>query len=171
VGSYPGYFPVPHYPIQDKGPFRSILVNPHWQFHPRIASLPIQQISAGNCHLYLWATNPRLGEATQLMDDWGFAHQDAIVLCKVENEDDPIPGSENIETLSEESGFFVEGPELLLLGLKGTADTKLDEQVNLIKWTQHSVIRRFVEQNSHGPYLELFSQEYAEGWARWAPLN
>lgn len=69
-----------------------IMADPPWQFHNwsakgerknpsahydclptgDFASWPIHQLAAPDCLLWLWATNPMLPQALQVMDAWGF---------------------------------------------------------------------------------------------------
>lgn len=42
----------------------------------------IDQRSAENCHLYLWAINPMLPEAFDVMDAWGFEYKSIITWIK-----------------------------------------------------------------------------------------
>lgn len=81
------------------GPYQTIVADPPWWYAPRnklrqdgttpsqgigachhydqlstdeIAAMPVAQLAAGRCHLYLWATCPLLPDALQVMDAWGF---------------------------------------------------------------------------------------------------
>lgn len=37
-----------------------------------ICAMPVEQLAADRCHLYLWATCPLLPDALRVMDAWGF---------------------------------------------------------------------------------------------------
>ena len=37
-----------------------------------IRALPVSDIAAGNCALFLWVTDPLLPEGLKLMEAWGF---------------------------------------------------------------------------------------------------
>ncbi len=39
-----------------------------------ICALPVQKLAADNCMLCLWATMPKLREALQVIDAWGFKY-------------------------------------------------------------------------------------------------
>ncbi len=84
--------------------FPTILADPPWQFinrtgkmapeHKRlsryttlstseIASLPVSQIAADNCHLYLWVPNALLPEGLFVMNAWGFQYKTNIIWFKI----------------------------------------------------------------------------------------
>jgi hypothetical protein len=84
--------------------FTTVLADPPWQFSNRtgkmapehrrlsryrtmkleeITELPISQLAASPCHLYLWCPNAMLPEGLAVMKAWGFAYKSNIVWHKV----------------------------------------------------------------------------------------
>lgn len=80
------------------GPFDLIMADPPWRFATRsgkgvtrkgaggqydtmtlaeIAALPVATIAAGDCLLWLWATNPMLPQAFDVLRAWGFTFKTA----------------------------------------------------------------------------------------------
>ena len=77
-----------------EGGWRCILADPPWEFrsnskakpgrntrrhYPAMAfdeimDLPVRDIAAKNCHLFLWATGPHLIQAIQVIYRWGFKY-------------------------------------------------------------------------------------------------
>ena len=47
-----------------------------------ICALPIDQLAADDCLLYFWATNPKLTEALQVIEAWGFTYRTNMVWVK-----------------------------------------------------------------------------------------
>lgn len=47
-----------------------------------IASLPVPEIAAAGCHLYLWTTNRYLPDAYSIVQMWGFSYSSTLVWCK-----------------------------------------------------------------------------------------
>ena len=47
-----------------------------------ICALPIAEIAAENCVLFLWATSPKLAETVQVIDRWGFVYRTCAVWDK-----------------------------------------------------------------------------------------
>ncbi|PZX03782.1 S-adenosylmethionine-binding domain-containing protein, partial [Celeribacter halophilus] len=79
--------------LPDGARFDLIMADPPWQFQTRsqkgvtskgaggqyscmslddIKAMPIASIAAPDCLLWLWATNPMLPQAFEVMDAWGF---------------------------------------------------------------------------------------------------
>ena len=55
-----------------------------------IKNLPIQNIAAENCALYLWATAPLLQEAKDTMRAWGFKYINIGFCCTFKIFNDPV---------------------------------------------------------------------------------
>ena len=56
-------------------PFNSMTVS-------EIANLPVKQIIASDCHLYLWVTNQYLLQSEKVIESWGFKYSTALVWAK-----------------------------------------------------------------------------------------
>jgi N6-adenosine-specific RNA methylase IME4 len=75
------------------GPFSVILADPPWEYQnwsdakngasvsaysvlrtEDVAALPVADVAGENCALCLWATFPKLKEALQVMESWGFRY-------------------------------------------------------------------------------------------------
>lgn len=69
-----------------------------------IAALPIQEVAAKDCILFLWATNPKLPDALHVVEEWGFNY--------VTNAAWEKPGLGL-------GYYFRQNHELLLIGTKG----------------------------------------------------
>ena len=88
----------------DSGRFATLLADPPWQFSNRtgkmapehrrlsryrtmkleeIMELPVCQLAASTCHLYLWCPNALLPEGLAVMKAWGFSYKSNIVWHKV----------------------------------------------------------------------------------------
>ena len=84
-----------------------------------IRALPVSDIAAENCALFLWVTDPLLPEGLKLMEAWGFKFKTiAFVWAKLNKSAPP--------TLWTERDFFTglgywtrANPELCLLGTRG----------------------------------------------------
>ena len=49
-----------------------------------ICKLPVADIAANNCALFLWVTNPTLNESFKVIDSWGFRFQNCSILLDQE---------------------------------------------------------------------------------------
>ena len=164
-----------------KGEYDVILADPPWRydFSPTIAinienhypTMAIEDIcnleipSAKNSVLFLWATNPKLKEALQVMESWGFQYKTNICWDKQK------------PTSSKMGYWFLGQHELLLVGTKGNfsppnQETRVSSLYSELK-TKHSkkpdYFYRLIEKMfPNGKYLELFSRkQYDNKWTCW----
>jgi N6-adenosine-specific RNA methylase IME4 len=169
--------------------FRTILADPPWQFQNRtgkiapehqrlpryatmalgeIQALPVSQITAAACHLYLWVPNALLAEGLGVLAAWGFTYKSNIVWHKVRKDG----GSDGRGV-----GFYFRNvTELLLFGVKGKNARTLApgrRQVNLMATRKREHSRKpdeqydIIESCSPGPYLELFARGTRPRWKTW----
>lgn len=111
--------------------------------------------------LFLWATNPKLPEALQVMAAWGFAYRTNMVWVK-----DRIG-----------MGYYVRGQhELLLIGKRGELPVPApsDRPSSLIQAprSEHSakpeIVYDLIERMYPGlAKVELFARQQRPGWASW----
>lgn len=133
-----------------------------------IAALPITSIAADDCALFMWATFPKLREAFQVMEAWGFKYKtNAFTWIK----------NNRVETSSLFWGmgrWTRSNAEIVLLGTRG-APKRANAGV-------HSVIHapvgrhsakpseardRIVQLMGDVPRVELFARERVAGWDAW----
>lgn len=133
-----------------------------------ISSLPVEQISAGKSHLYLWVPNALLPEGLEVMKAWGFEYKGNIVWEKIRKDGEPDGRGVGF--------YFRNVTELLLFGIKGAPNRTLAparSQVNLIRTQKREHSRKpdeminLIEECSPGPYLEMFARGSRDGWAMW----
>lgn len=133
-----------------------------------IQALPLAQIAAPVCHLYLWCPNALLPQGLAVLDEWGFVYKSNIVWHKVRKDG----GSDGRGV-----GFYFRNvTELLLFGVRGkNARTRTAgrRQVNYLgtRRREHSrkpdEIYPIIEACSPGPYLELFARGTRNNWIVW----
>lgn len=135
-----------HYPTMDLSEIKDLF----WY-------LPIDK----NAVLYLWATAPKLKEALEVMEAWGFEYKTQAIWDK------EIIGM----------GYWFRGQhEILLVGVKGKfpppEPSKRVGSVFKIRRGKHSEKPEYVRElisnafPSHNK-LELFAREKTEGWDVW----
>lgn len=128
-----------------------------------IMALPVPEITADNCHLYLWTTNNFLPDALKVMAAWGFKHKTMITWVK------------DRQGLGQ---YFRGMTEHCLFGVKGNLPYKIIEgkrqqglTVIHAPKTKHSEkpeeMRTMIERVSYGPYIELFARQKTDGWDTW----
>lgn len=166
--------PPPELP---EGEYQVILADPPWRYefsetsmravenqYPTMGLEDISDLdipSADKAVLFLWATAPKLEEALQVLNAWGFTYKTCAVWDK------EIIGM----------GYWFRGQhELLLVGVKGGMETPNPE--NRVS----SVIKERRDKHSKKPgkvyeiieamfpgrrYIELFAREQRPGWGCW----
>ncbi len=134
-----------------------------------LASLPIAQLAADDCALFLWATDPLLPRALDLIRAWGFEYKTVGFYWVKLN-----------TAAKHEADFFTglgywtrANPEQCLLATRGKPPRKAKDVRRLIveRRREHSRkpddVRNRIERLVDGPYLELFARETKLGWHCW----
>jgi len=123
-----------------------------------IAALPVQDVAAKGCHLYLWTTQRFLRGAYTVLDAWGFKQGAVLVWSK------PPKGV---------VGTWVCSAEFCIFARRGTLPAKRRHIGTVFQWSRgkHSAkpeaFQDIVETVSPGPYLELFARRPRDGWIVW----
>jgi len=128
-----------------------------------ITDIPIENLSAINCDLYLWTTQKYLPSVFGIIKAWGFKYCQTLTYCKA-------PRGIG------QGGLFCPTTEFLILGRKGTMP-KNKRRVDSTWWqvkrphNQHSKKPEFfqdiIEKVSNPPRLELFARRKRTNWAVW----
>ncbi len=127
-----------------------------------IMALPVADIAADDCALFLWATAPMIRQALDVMEAWGFEYKSQVVWVKHKAA----------------TGFWFRGRhELLLLGTKGKVPAPAPgdawESVLEAPTAKHSekpkIIYDMIERYFPTlPKIELNARGQArEGWETW----
>jgi len=130
-----------------------------------IKDLPINKIKDKDCVLFLWAVNPQLPEALELMKYWGFNYKTILTWVK------PRSG-----TIHGGLGYWFRGyTEHLLMGVFGNPKAFACQKNNYIiqenlghSKKPHS-FRDLIElaTNNLQPRIELFARTKVHGWDVW----
>jgi N6-adenosine-specific RNA methylase IME4 len=173
------------------GPYDLILADPPWRFvswgqslvgrqnhyqrmeTPDICALPVKDVAARDSVLLLWATGPRLPDALEVMQAWGFTYKSlAFTWVKVNADYSPAIGT----------GYYTRAnAELCLLGRRGNGlPVRANDVPNIIVSRRRGHSEKPGGQYDHikrlfGPVrcLELFARQWVPGWDVWgdeAPL-
>jgi len=159
-----------------QGTFNVIYADPPWQYDLQkrgstlghYKDLSVEDICttfkpkvAEDAILFLWATNPKLEEALQVMQAWGFTYKTNLVWVK-----------DKIGT-----GYYFRGQhELLLVGIKGSIGVPeehtrppsvLHSPRNEHSQKPNEVYKLIESMYPNREYLELFARNNREGWTSW----
>jgi N6-adenosine-specific RNA methylase IME4 len=168
-----------------EGGFRLILADPPWRFDvrsdkgrgrsaerhyetmslERIAALPVGELAAEDCLLWLWACNPMLPHALDVMAAWGARFLTSGVWCKRARGGGVALGT----------GYWLRSSsEPFLLGAWGKPSPGSRSVSGVIEAArrEHSrkpeaAYRAAEALAPEGPRLELFAREARPGWAAW----
>lgn len=172
-----------------KGHFGLIAADPPWRFRTwsetnqhksakryydlmtldEIKSLPVADVAAKECVLLLWAVNPMLPQAIEVMQAWGFRYS-TIGFCwaKTTTRTDASWAPKYHLGLGYWSRANV---EICLLGTRGKPKRIGKDVRQLIVAPRREHSRKpdefftAAERLAGGPYLELFSRTNRPGWS------
>lgn len=131
-----------------------------------IQKLPVKELAADDCCLFLWVTMPNLVEGIELIEKWGFKYKTcAFDWVKTYKSGKPVFGL----------GYWTRAnAELCLLATKGHPKriNKSVSQIVIERPREHSrkpdcVRDRIVQLLGDLPRIELFARQRVDGWDSW----
>lgn len=166
--------------VQPKDGYGAILADPPWRFETRgrggdrmadhhyptlsfedICALPVADLAAPDCALFLWITTEQLMRGQDVMASWGFAYKTVAFVWR------KTSGPMGL-------GYWTrKQTELCLLGVRGQPRRMGADVEDIIEAPraghsakpeeQYARIERLVA----GPYVELFARDARRGWDAW----
>lgn len=132
-----------------------------------IYNLPIKNISADDCILFIWVTFPLLKEGLKTIEEWGFTYKTIGFNWIKENK--------KSDSLFWGLGYWTRAnSEICLIATKGKPKriSKSVHSVIVSKIREHSrkpdeTRTRIVELCGDIPRIELFARQEIEGWDCW----
>lgn len=161
----------PPWPYNESGT-KAKVKNRHYSMMQldEICDLPIKELQAEKCILFLWVTAPRLPMAFEVMKAWGFQyHSLGFDWLKVSKEHRPMWGA----------GYYTrQNNEFCLIGVPERKERRIKPLVHDVlapvieQRREHSrkpdsVREQIVRVCGDVPRIELFARQYAEGWDCW----
>ena len=129
-----------------------------------IKSLPVARFAEDDAHLYLWFTNAFAVEAHEVARAWGFEPKTIITWVKVKADDTP----------SMKTGYYYRGAtEHILFSVRGSLRLQGPPYPTIFtaRRLRHSQKPEesylLIEEQSPGPYLELFARIPRPDWSVW----
>jgi N6-adenosine-specific RNA methylase IME4 len=135
----------------------------------KLAALPVADLAAPNCALFIWAIDPLLHRAMDLIRAWGFEFKTVgfywvKLNAKAKHDADFFTGL----------GYWTRAnPEQCLMATRGKPVRRAKDVRRLVVEgrREHSrkpdCVRDRIERLVSGPYLELFARETKAGWDCW----
>lgn len=148
---------------------------------PEICALPVADVVARDCHLFLWTTGPHLQQAFSVITAWGFRYSSlAFVWVKRKKNAGDVdtygarPLFMDLRDLNFGPGYTTrQNVELVLLGRRGSPKRLARDIFQVIVAPRREHSRKpdeffpRVERYCHGPRLEMFPRQSREGWDSW----
>lgn len=132
-----------------------------------LCDLPVADLAAQDCALFLWATFPQLPDALRLIEAWGFTYKTTAFVWLKKNKVS--------DTWFYGLGFWTRGnAEICLLATKGKPKRRSASihQFIISPIEAHSkkpdeTRDKIVGLMGDVPRIELFARQAAEGWDCW----
>ena len=150
----------------DKGKGRSPEKHYNVMSFKDICNMPINDIATDNSVLLMWAIDPLLDKAFEVIKSWGFTYKTVAFTWAKLNKTKPgfFTGL----------GYWTRGnPEMCLLATKGKPKrlSKSVPQLVVEQRREHSrkpdIMYQHIENLLEGPYIELFARQQRKGWDSW----
>ena len=131
-----------------------------------ICNMPVNNIATDNSVLLMWAIDPLLDKAFEVITSCGFTYKTVAFTWAKLNKTKPgfFTGL----------GYWTRGnPEMCLLATKGKPKrlSKSVPQLVVDKRREHSrkpdIMYQHIENLLEGPYIELFARQKRKGWDSW----
>jgi N6-adenosine-specific RNA methylase IME4 len=197
----PGVFRDDPFAELPKGHFKAIYADPPWRFATwnkatavkrrasgtnvcaavhydtmstaDILALPVADLAADDCCLFMWISWPMLPDALALMEAWGFQYKTCAFDWVKARNTQPDFFEDEIPALMGMGYWTRANSEVCLLGTRGkpkrlNADVR---QAIIEPRREHSrkpdCVPSRIERLVEGPYLELFARTQRPGWTVW----
>lgn len=179
------------------GGFKAIVADPPWRFQTyggpsenaetgrgpdyptmslgAIKSLPVAELAAPDCVLFLWVTDPYLERGFEVIREWGFTFKTVGLYwakLRVPKGADPLPAVDDSFPMG--NGYWTRAnPETCLLATRGRPKRLSASVRRLVVAPRREHSRKpdesldRVEALVEGPYVELFSRRTRPGWSAW----
>jgi N6-adenosine-specific RNA methylase IME4 len=163
----------------DKGKGRSAEAHYDCLTIPEIKALPVADWAAPDSVLLLWATDPLLPRALEVIEAWGFTYKTVGFYWAKLNKTVAAHLSGDWPLLAERDfftgmGFWTRAnPELCLLATRGKPKRQAGDVRKLLIAPRREHSRKpeeayqRIERLLPGPYLEMFARRGRPGWAVW----
>jgi N6-adenosine-specific RNA methylase IME4 len=174
-----------------RGHYGAILADPPWPFatwshkgkgrsgeahyntmgHADLCALPVRELAADDCVLFLWIVQTQIPQATKLLEAWGFQFKSVAFIW---NKGDGLPLFPDDVVLQMGMGKWTRAEfEQCWLATRGNPK-RLSANVRQVlneRRREHSRkpdgIHERIERLVAGPYLELFARQRRPGWDAW----
>lgn len=162
-----------HYEVWAEGSSRTASSKYNVMPTTDIGALPVAELAAPDCVLFMWITWPKARDAWQLLDLWGFTYKTCAFTWLKAN-------AKQIDWLRDDAdaqvgmGYWTRAnSEVCLLATRGKPKRlNADVRQGIIEPRREhsrkpSCVYERIERLVAGPYLELFARNTRAGWSSW----
>jgi N6-adenosine-specific RNA methylase IME4 len=139
----------------------------------QIRELPISEITADDCILFIWIVWPALPDAMRVIDSWGFTYKTCAFAWLKANANQVEMFRDDYDAQVGLGYWTRANSEVCLLATRGKPK-RLNADVRqgiIAPRREHSRkpdgIHERIERLVAGPYLELFARQQRPGWTVW----
>lgn len=138
-----------------------------------IAALPVADLAADDCCLFMWISWPMLPDALALIEAWGFTYKTCAFDWMKAHNTQPDFFADEIPALMGMGYWTRANSEVCLLATRGKPKRlNADVRQGIIEpRREHSrkpdCVPSRIERLVAGPYLELFARTKRDGWSVW----
>ena len=138
-----------------------------------IKDLPVKDVAAADCHLFLWTTGPHMPQALEVMKAWGFKYSGIGFVWIKLNKGAPAFWMNERDFFTGMGYTTRKNAEICLLGRRGSPKRLRKDVHELIIAPRREHSRKpdefhsRVELYASGPYLEMFGRQQRENWTVW----
>jgi N6-adenosine-specific RNA methylase IME4 len=159
--------------FSEKGTGRNAVAHYECMDFGKLAALEPQRWAAKNCVLFMWATDPLLPKAIELIEAWGFTYKTVGFYWAKTNK------RAQLDSLSPDDFFTGLGywtranVEQCLLATRGAPPRMAKDVKRLVIEPRREHSRKpdqiydRIKRLARGPYLELFARQSRPGWDAW----
>lgn len=162
--------------FSEKGEKRSAEIHYNTMKLADIAALPVKDLAAPDCVLFMWTTDVHLEQSFEVIRGWGFKFKTVgLYWVKTNKDGTPFTGMGYWTRANPEQCLFATGEEdaQCLLATRGRPKRVAKNVPRLIQAPRREHSRKPDETHERiealvdGPYLELFARESRPGWTTW----
>ena len=153
--------------------YTSANVHYHTMTMDSIAALPVSQLAAKDCALFLWCSWPMLQEALEIVEAWGFRYKTCAFDWMKAHARQVEMFRDDTDALMGMGYWTRANTEPCLLATRGKPKRlNADVRQGIIEpRREHSrkpdCVHERIERLVAGPYVELFARRQRPGWDVW----
>jgi N6-adenosine-specific RNA methylase IME4 len=154
----------------EKGTGRNAVSHYECMDFKQIAAMDIERFAAKDCVLFLWATDPLLPKAIELIGAWGFEYKTVAFYWAKTNKKADLSSLSDTDFFTGLGYWTRANIEQCLLATRGKPPRMAKDVRRLIISPRREHSRKpdetydRIERLARGPYLEVFARQSRAGW-------